>query len=402
MYEYIKSRVERAISAFKKGRFAIILDDDIRENEGDLVLSGNLVNTDSINFMLKSTTGIICLAVSRDQADNLGLDLMVQHKDNTSHFKTPFTTTIEASKGITTGVSSKDRARTIFVASNSNSGPKDICKPGHVFPLIAQNHGVFSRQGHTEASVDLSKIAGFNGSTVLCELMNDSGEIMNRKEIKNFSKRFDIPIVNISDIYHYRLANEIFIKELVSTTIPLKYGTFQMSTFLNMVDKTETVVLMKKFSDDPIVRVHSSCITGDLFGSLKCDCQSQLFEALSLISKKGGILIYLNQEGRNIGLTNKLKAYNLQDSQNLDTVEANLSLGFPIDSRRYDVAVQILKNLKIGKFFLLSNNPEKVKAFQNVGLIVKQLNTKIKVTVFNKEYLKSKKEKLGHLIDGVE
>ena len=402
MYAQVKKRIDCAISALKKGNSIIVLDSSDRENEGDLIFPGQMADIKKINLMLKYASGIVCLAVSPDHAKKLKLQPMVESPENTNRFHTPFTVSIEASNGVTTGVSSHDRAHTIRVASSSKVKSTDISRPGHIFPLIANDHGVFGRQGHTEASVDIVKLAGFNPAAVLCELMNPDGTMMNKEAIDNFAYSHDIPIISVQDIRLYRLVNEIFIIKKVSTTIALKnHGDFHIYVFYDPLSSSEIIVLRKDFKGRPLVRIHSSCITGDLFGSLKCDCQSQLHHALSKISDSGGILIYLNQEGRNIGLVNKLKAYELQNKNGLNTIEANLALGLPVDNRNYDLAVQILKYFDISSCLLLSNNPEKLNALNNANIFAERMASISEVQKLNKEYLKIKKDKLNHMIAGI-
>ena len=403
MYSQIKMRVENAISALKAGKSVILLDNKARENEGDIIFPGQLADADNINFMLQHTSGIICLAVCQTHAEQLQLAPMVPHHLNTSRFSTHFTTSIEAATGVTTGVSAQDRARTIQVASNPNATAKDISRPGHVFPLIANQYGVLGRQGHTEGSVDLIKTAGFHPAAVLCELMNKDGTMMKDDAIENFAKQHNLPILTIEDIRHYRLASEQIIDKAVTTEVRFKdYGLLDMSVFIDPVSKRETIVLSKNIADNPLVRIHSSCTTGDLFGSLQCDCQSQLHHALKSIAKAGGILIYLDQEGRNIGLVNKLKAYELQRTKKLDTIEANKALNFPVDNRHYDLAIQILKYFGIARCRLLSNNPEKIKSLEIANIKAEMLPSVSEVQPWNREYLRIKKSELKHSIQGVE
>ncbi|WP_395946517.1 3,4-dihydroxy-2-butanone-4-phosphate synthase [Caedibacter taeniospiralis] len=402
MFQKIKQRVETAVNALKQGKSIIVTDDEDRENEGDLIFPGQLANPENINLMLQNASGIICLAMSKPHAKRLQLTPMVPADLNTSHFTTPFTVTIEAKEGVTTGVSAKDRAHTIQVASNPNVTPGEISRPGHIFPLIANDYGVLGRQGHTEASVDLVKMAGFHPAAVLCELMNKDGTMMKGEEIEHFAALHDLPVLSIEELRLYRLATEKVIKKAVSTVIPLyAYGELEMTVFVDPVTKAEIKVLSKDINANPLVRIHSSCITGDLFGSLKCDCQSQLHHALHEISEHGGMLIYLDQEGRNIGLINKLKAYELQRTQKLDTIDANEALNLPVDNRGYDHAVQILKYYGVEKCQLLSNNPKKVQALQNAGIAVEVLVSESLIHEHNKHYLQTKKQRLKHTIKGV-
>ncbi|WP_440615757.1 3,4-dihydroxy-2-butanone-4-phosphate synthase [Cysteiniphilum sp. 6C5] len=402
MFQRIKTRVEAAVDALKQGKSIIVTDDEDRENEGDLIFPGQLANAENVNLMLQHASGIVCLAMSKAHAKRLQLNPMVPADLNTSQFTTPFTITIEAKEGVTTGVSAKDRAHTIQVASNPEVNPNDISRPGHVFPLVANEYGVLGRQGHTEASVDLVKMAGFHPAAVLCELMNKDGSMMKGEEIERFALTHDLPILSIEELRLYRLATEKLITKAVSSPIPFRdYGELEMSVFIDPVSQSEIKVMSKDIKDNPLVRIHSSCITGDLFGSLKCDCQSQLHHALHEIAQCGGILIYLEQEGRNIGLVNKLKAYELQRTAHMDTIEANKALNLPVDNRHYDHAVQVLKYYDIKQCQLLSNNPEKVQALQKADIAVQVLVSESDVHEHNKDYLQTKKQRLNHSIKGV-
>ena len=402
MFQRLKARLEKAVNALKQGKSIIVTDDAGRENEGDLIFPGQLANAENINFMLQHASGIVCLAISKVHAKRLRLSSMVPADLNTSKFTTPFTITIEAKEGVTTGVSAKDRAHTIQVASDPQVDPADISRPGHVFPLVANSYGVLGRQGHTEASVDLVKMAGFHSAAVLCELMNKDGSMMKGVQIKQFSLAYDLPVISIEDLRLYRLATENIITKAVSSIIPFRdYGQLEMIVFIDPVSKAEIKVISKNILANPLVRIHSSCMTGDLFGSLKCDCQSQLHHALRKIAKHGGILIYLEQEGRDIGLVNKLKAYELQRTQNMDTVEANQALNLPVDNRRYDHAIQVLRYYGIKECQLLSNNPKKVQALQQADISVQVLVSESDVHEYNKHYLQTKKQRLKHSIIGV-
>ena len=399
----IQKRVETAIKALKKGKSVIVIDDFDRENEGDLIFAGEMATEENVAFMLQHTSGIVCLAMDSVQAKKLDLSPMVATDKNDSAFTTPFTVTIEAKEGVTTGVSAKDRAHTIKVASNINTKAEQLAKPGHIFPLIANDKGVLARNGHTEATVDLMKLSGFNSAGVLCELMNPNGTMMNAKDLEAFSKKHKLPILTIEELYLYRLSTENFIEKKVSTTIPLKnIGHLDMTVYEDKFSKEEVVVMSKKYQDDnPLVRIHSSCLTGDLFGSLKCDCQSQLHHALEEIHKEGGYVIYLNQEGRGIGLVNKLKAYNLQNNENMDTVEANEALGLPVDLRKYDLAIQVLKYNNVDKCRLLSNNPDKVNALESCGIKTELTDSESFINQHNEKYLITKVNKLKHTIKGL-
>lgn len=402
MFQKIKARVETAVNALKEGKSIIVIDDEDRENEGDLIFPGQLANTENINFMLQHASGIICLAISKTHAKQLQLNPMVPTDLNTSHFSTPFTITIEAKEGVTTGVSAKDRAHTIQVASNPTVDPNDISRPGHVFPLVANDYGVLGRKGHTEASVDLMKMACFHPAVVLCELMNKNGSMMKGEQIKHFSLAYGLPILSIEELHLYRLTTEKIITKAATSLIPFRqYGELRMTVFIDPVCKKEIKILSKNISDNPLVRIHSSCITGDLFGSLKCDCQSQLHHALHEISQHGGILIYLEQEGRDIGIVNKLKAYELQRTKHMDTIEANKALNLPVDNRHYNDAIQVLKYFNIKQCQLLSNNPDKMQALQKADIKVELIASKSAVHEHNKGYLQTKKKRLNHSIKGV-
>lgn len=402
MFQRIKACVETAVSALKQGKSIIVTDDEDRENEGDLIFPGQLANAENVNLLLQHASGIVCLAMSKAHAKRLQLTPMVPADLNTSQFATPFTITIEAKKGVTTGVSAKDRAHTIQVASNHEVDPSDISRPGHIFPLVANDYGVLGRQGHTEASVDLVKMAGFHPAAVLCELMNKDGSMMKGEQIERFALAHDLPMLSIEELRLYRLSTEKLITKAASSLIPFRqYGELEMTVFIDPVTQSEIKVISKDITDNPLVRIHSSCITGDLFGSLKCDCQSQLHHALHEIAEHGGILIYLEQEGRDIGLVNKLKAYELQRTEHMDTIEANEALNLPVDNRRYDNAVQVLKYYDINQCQLLSNNPEKVQALQKANIAVQVLVSESDVQEHNKGYLQTKKQRLNHSIKGV-
>ncbi|QIV96766.1 GTP cyclohydrolase II /3,4-dihydroxy-2-butanone 4-phosphate synthase [Allofrancisella inopinata] len=403
MFEQVKNNITKAIQALKSGKPVVVLDDYDRENEGDLILPGQMTTEQNIAFMLEHTSGIICLAMDSKQAKKLNLTPMVAADQNNSTFSTPFTVTIEAKEGVTTGVSAKDRAHTIQVASAPEAKAEDLARPGHIFPLIANDKGVLGRNGHTEATVDLMKLSGFNSTGVLCELMNKDGSMMKAKDIENFTQMHSLPVLTIAELYQYRLATEIFIEKTASSSIPfVDVGELEISVYKDKFNSDEVVVLSKPYQGDkPLVRMHSSCITGDLFGSLRCDCQAQLKKAMQMINEEGGYLIYLNQEGRGIGLTNKLKAYNLQINDNMDTIEANLALGLPVDARKYDLAIQVLKYNKIDKCRLISNNPKKVNALRMVGIETEPVACEAFVNSHNKDYLITKKNKMKHTIRGI-
>jgi 3,4-dihydroxy 2-butanone 4-phosphate synthase/GTP cyclohydrolase II len=390
--------IEQAICDIKAGRMVILLDDEDRENEGDLVIAAEYASAEAINFMSKFGRGLICLSMTAQAIDRLGLPMMTSH--NRSPYRTAFTVSIEASTGVSTGISAQDRARTVAVAIDSNSLPSDIISPGHMFPLRARDRGVLERAGQTEGSVDLTKLAGLNPAAVICEIMNENGSMSRRDELAAFSKQHGIAMVTIQDLINYRIQHETLVTELAKSRIPLRdKGDFAMTVFSNQLDGAEHFSLVKgPVKAHPLVRIHSECITGDVFGSCKCDCGSQLQHSLDLIAKEGGILIYLRQEGRGIGLANKLKAYALQE-QGYDTVDANLMLGLPVDNRDYAIAYQILKVLGVDNIRLLTNNPRKVAGIEQYGMnISERISLSVEPTHENRVYLKTKQDKMGHIL----
>ncbi|HEV8053039.1 MAG TPA: 3,4-dihydroxy-2-butanone-4-phosphate synthase [Parachlamydiaceae bacterium] len=392
--------IEQAIAALKVGRMIMLLDDENRENEGDLVIAAEHATADAINFMSRFGRGLICLPMAEELIDKLQLPMMVAK--NRSPYGTAFTVSIEAASGVSTGISAKDRSRTIAVAISSEASPEAIISPGHIFPLRAKARGVLERPGQTEGSVDLARLAGFKSAAVICEIINEDGTMSRRDELTLFSKKHEIPMVTIKDLIEYRIRHETLVEETATTRIPLYgLGDFAMTVFTNQLDSAEHFALVKtpEFSNRvPLVRIHSECITGDVFGSCKCDCGAQLRQSLAQIAEEGGVLIYLRQEGRGIGLANKLKAYALQE-QGYDTVDANIKLGFPADNRDYAVSFQILKYLGLESIRLLTNNPKKVETIEKYGLkVYERLSLTIKPTPENRDYLKTKQEKLGHLM----
>ncbi|WP_131781871.1 3,4-dihydroxy-2-butanone-4-phosphate synthase [Legionella gresilensis] len=392
--------IEHAIATLQSGQMIILMDDENRENEGDLVIAGQFATPAAINFMARFGRGLICLPMAEELIDKLKLPLMATN--NRSPYGTAFTLSIEAASGVSTGISAQDRARTIQVAINPESGPDDIISPGHIFPLKAKAKGVLERPGQTEGSVDLARLSGLIPAAVICEIINDDGSMSRREDLVTFSKTHDIPLVTIKDLIEYRIRHEELVQIAAKSTIPLhQHGNFAMTVFTNQLDSAEHFCLVKSpeiANQVPLVRIHSECITGDVFGSCKCDCGMQLQRSLSLINEQGGILIYLRQEGRGIGLANKLKAYALQE-QGLDTVDANLQLGFPADARDYAIAFQILKVLGVEVLRLLTNNPRKMEALERYGLIVSErIPLTIEPSQTNREYLKTKQLKLGHLM----
>lgn len=392
--------IEQAIATLKAGRMIILLDDESRENEGDLVIAAEYANADAINFMAKYGRGLICLPMAQEFINKLQLPMMVT--TNRSPYGTAFTISIEAAEGVSTGISAQDRAHTIKVAIDDKSGPTSIISPGHMFPLQAKPKGVLERPGQTEGSVDLARLADLKAAAVICEIISDDGTMSRRDELALFSKHHNIPMVTIKDLIEYRIRHEVLLEPAATTRIPLHmHGDFAITSFHNALDNAEHLALVKppKYSNQvPLVRIHSECITGDVFGSCKCDCGAQLQLSLAQLAEQGGILIYLRQEGRGIGLTNKLRAYALQE-QGYDTVDANLELGFPADKRDYAIAFQILKYFGVDSLRLLTNNPKKVEAIEKYGLTVSErIPLTVKPTAENHAYLKTKRQKLGHLL----
>ncbi len=399
-----EQRIERAIEAFQKGEFVILVDDEDRENEGDLAIAAEKITPEKINFMAKYGRGLICLAITEDRADELNLPLMVQ--DNTSKFETAFTISIEAKKGVTTGISAHDRAVTILTAIADETTAEDLARPGHVFPLRAKRGGVLVRTGQTEGSVDLAKIAGMKPAAVICEIMNDDGTMARMPQLEKFSQEHKIPILTVADIIEYRLKKEILVHRVSEAKIPTLYGgEFQMILYENEVDDFQHIALVKGdvSGEEPVlVRVHSECFTGDVLGSMRCDCGDQLHAAMHMIDEIGkGVIVYMRQEGRGIGLANKLKAYCLQD-RGKDTVEANIELGFDADLRDYGLGAQILVELGVKRIKLMTNNPKKLKGLEGYGLeVVERVPIEIAPNELNIKYLSTKKEKMGHILNNI-
>lgn len=398
-------RVEEAAEDLREGKMVILVDDEDRENEGDLMIAAEKVTPEAINFMAKYGRGLICLAITEEKADALNLPPMVQ--ENTSPFGTAFTVSIEARKGVTTGISAADRATTILTAIADDAKPSDLVRPGHVFPLRARKGGVLVRAGQTEGAVDLARIAGLKPAGVICEIMNDDGTMARLPDLERFAACHNLKIVTVADIIAYRLRKERLVRRAVETTLPTRYGgEFRAIAYENDVDFHEHLALVKGEigPDEPIlVRVHSECLTGDVFGSERCDCGDQLRCAMRMIDREGkGIIVYMHQEGRGIGLINKLKAYNLQD-EGFDTVEANERLGFKPDLRDYGIGAQILLDLGVRKMRLMTNNPKKIKGLEGYGLeIVERVPIETIPHKKNIGYLRTKKDKLGHLIRNLE
>jgi 3,4-dihydroxy 2-butanone 4-phosphate synthase/GTP cyclohydrolase II len=396
------STIDEALLDIRKGKMVILVDDEDRENEGDLCIAAEKATPQAINFMAKHGRGLICLSLTEERVRQLQLPLMVS--DNTSAFKTAFTVSIEAKRGVTTGISAADRATTILTAIADEAKPEDLARPGHVFPLAAKKGGVLVRTGQTEGSVDLARLAGLRSAGVICEVMNDDGTMARMPDLEVFSKKHGVKIVTIADLIRYRLQNESLVHRAAVTTLPTVYGgDFQAIAYENEVDKQQHLALVKGDIDPDeavLVRVHSECLTGDVFGSQRCDCGDQLHTAMRMVAKEGkGVIVYMHQEGRGIGLINKMKAYALQD-QGKDTVEANLALGFEPDLRDYGLGAQILRDLGIRKIRLMTNNPKKIVGLQGYGLeVVQRISIECKPGKRNINYLKTKKKKMGHLLN---
>lgn len=392
--------IEQAIAAIKAGNMIILIDDEHRENEGDLVMAAEFITPEAINFMSRQGCGLICLPMAEELIDQLQLPMMAQN--NRSPYGTAFTVSIEAAEGVSTGISAADRAHTIKTAIAAHTKPTDLISPGHIFPLRARRKGVLERPGQTEGSVDLARLAGLTPAAVICEIINEDGTMSRRDELIAFSKKHGILLVTIRDLIAYRIREEILVTCAATSRIPLPdLGDFDMTVFHNEIDSAEHFAMVKQplFGNQvPLVRIHSECITGDVFGSCKCDCGKQLHLSLKRIAAEGGVLIYMRQEGRGIGLANKLKAYALQE-KGLDTVEANEQLGLPVDDRNYAVAFQILKYYGINVVRLITNNPSKLSALQEHGIQVSErIPLETEPTNENRDYLKTKKEKLGHIL----
>lgn len=393
--------IESAIEDIKNGKLVIVVDDDDRENEGDFITAARNVTPQVINFMSIHGRGLICVPLLDERCNELELDLMVNN--NTALHETAFTVSVDLlGHGCTTGISAHDRAKTVQALIDPQTKPQDLGRPGHVFPLKAKGGGVLRRAGHTEATIDLARLAGFEPAGVLVEIMNEDGSMARVPELKNIAKKFDLKLVSIKDLIEYRLKIDSLIEEVVRVDMPTKYGDFKLISFREKNTNNEHMALIKGEykKDEPImVRVHSSCFTGDILGSLRCDCGEQLHMAMEMVQAEGkGVILYMNQEGRGIGLVNKLKAYRLQE-EGMDTVEANLHLGFPMDKRDYGIGAQILRYLGITKLRLLSNNPKKRAGLSGYGIeIVETVPIEIVANPHNEKYLQTKRDKLGHEI----
>ena len=401
--EYKFNSIGEAIEDIRQGKMVILCDDEDRENEGDLTMAAEKVTPEAINFMAKLGRGLICLPLTSERCEELQLHPMVS--ENTSAFNTTFTVSIESKKNVTTGISASDRAITILTAIDPNTKPADLAKPGHIFPLKSAKGGVLVRSGQTEGAVDLARLAGLYSAGVICEIMNDDGTMSRVPELMEFAKKHNLKIITIKDLIQYRLRNESFIKKEAQTILPTDFGNFTAIAYRSIIDNHTHIALVKGKIDEEseiLVRVHSMCLTGDVFGSRRCDCGEQLRHAMAMIEKEGkGVILYLYQEGRGIGLLNKIKAYELQD-QGMDTVEANEHLGFKPDLREYGIGAQILVDLGLKKIRIITNNPRKIIGIHGYGLeVVERVPTEVAPRESNLKYLKTKQKKLGHVFDKI-
>jgi 3,4-dihydroxy 2-butanone 4-phosphate synthase/GTP cyclohydrolase II len=404
MEKYKFNTIEEALEDIAKGKMVILVDDEDRENEGDLCMAAEKITPEAINFMAKHGRGLICLSLTPQRVEELKLPMMTD--ENTSSFGTAFTVSIEAKKGVTTGISAQDRAVTILTAINPKTKPEDLARPGHVFPLRAKPGGVLQRAGQTEGSVDLARLAGLYPAGVICEIMNDDGTMARVPQLTEFAERHGLKIITVKDLIQHRMRTERFVRRIATVQMPTEYGgDFTAIAYANDVDPNVHIALVKgeiKPEDRVLVRVHSECLTGDVFGSKRCDCGEQLHRAMEMIKKEGkGVILYMRQEGRGIGLANKLKAYELQD-KGLDTVEANIKLGFKPDLRDYGIGAQILVDLGVRKMKLMTNNPKKIIGLEGYGLkVVERVSIESRPHDKNIVYLKTKKKKLGHMLENV-
>lgn len=402
MSEFKFDKIEDAIKDFRAGKPIVVADDEDRENEGDLLCSGQFVTPDIINFMAKECRGLICLAISNEIAQNLDLPQMVEN--NTEKMRTAFTLSIDAAEryGVTTGISAFDRAKTVEIAISPDARPHDLRRPGHVFPCVARKGGVLTRIGHTEACVDMAILSGHRPAGIMCEIMKEDGTMARRDDLREFADKHGFKFISVSELVAYRLQSEKLITREAEAFLPTKFGDFKIYGYVNKINGHEHVALVKDDGTDklPIVRVHSECLTGDVFHSLKCDCNSQLHGALEMIEEYGkGALVYMHDhEGRGIGLVNKIKAYSLQE-QGQDTIEANISLGFKEDLRDYGVGAQIIRDIGFTDFNLITNNPKKIIGLEGYGLKIHDIvHLKSEITEYNKRYLDTKKEKMHHTL----
>ncbi len=390
--------VETAIGDLKNGKMIIVVDDENRENEGDLIASSELLQPEDINFMIKFARGLVCTPMEKERLDELFISQMTNN--NTDKKGTAFTISVDYKNGTTTGISAFDRYKTIKALIDKDSKPWDFTRPGHIFPLEAKKYGVLERPGHTEATIDLMKFAGLYPAGVICEIIKDNGEMSRFDDLAKFKEKYSLKMISVLDLIKYKQKRVNFIEKVSMATLPTSFGEFKIIVFKNLIDQKEHVALLKEPFDTNfgvLTRIHSSCFTGDLLGSKRCDCREQLYKSLELINKNGGVLLYLNQEGRGIGLGNKIKAYKLQE-EGFDTVDANIKLGFKDDLRDYSVAAKMLENLNIKKIRLLTNNPKKVSGLKEYGIeILERVPLIIKSNNFNEKYLNTKKERMGHI-----
>lgn len=398
--KYKLNSIESAIADFKKGKIIIVVDDEDRENEGDMIFSAEKATPELINFLVKNAGGLICVPMMENRLNELNIHMMTDN--NTALHETAFTVSVDYLLGTTTGISVFDRFKTVKALIDPDTKPSSLGKPGHIFPLKAENGGVLKRAGHTEATVDLARLSGHYPAGVLCEILKENGEMARLPELIKIAEKFNLKIISVRDLINYRIKTDILVKKVVNAKLPSKFGSFTISLYKSIVDNKEHLALVKGKIDTGkpvLVRVHSECLTGDVFGSMRCDCREQLIKSLEMIEKnRNGILLYMRQEGRGIGLLNKLKAYKLQD-KGKDTVEANIELGFHPDLRDYGIGAQILRDLGVRKMKLLTNNPVKIIGLKGYGLeVVERIPIEIPANPENENYLMTKRDKLGHLI----